>query len=125
MFKIFKKEVAEKEDEIEVLEKEIKGLRKDKQKAEDELATMKHETKMGEEDIKHMVKMKEEKLDIEHEKKITTLEKEKDKAIAVVKDKYRDKLEERLMKETDTIKGMYSEVLKRLPNLNAKMKIDV
>lgn len=72
-------------------------------------------------ELKHMVKMKEEKMELESQKFKLKCESEKEKAIAKVKDEYRDKLEQRLIKETENIKEMYSEILQRLPNVNAKL----
>ena len=45
--------------------------------------------------------------------------------VAEVKDKYRDKLEGFLEKQKNDIKGMYDEILNRLPNVNVKLKGDV
>ena len=72
-------------------------------------------------ELKHLVKMKEEKMQIELDKKAMEMEKEKNEAIAKVKDEYRDKLETRLIKEGENIKEMYNQILQRLPNINAKL----
>jgi prolyl-tRNA synthetase len=43
-----------------------------------------------------------------------------------VRDEYRDKTEAQLEKQVDQMKGMYSDILARLPNINVKMtgKVD-
>jgi len=102
-------------EENERLEDKILSLKKDLTKVE-------LNKKIGEEDIKHMVKMAKERNGIELEKKIMVVEKEKANEIAAVKDKYRDKLEIRLQSEVENIKEMYGQILNRLPNITAKIK---
>lgn len=86
------------------------------------IALLKNDKKIEEEDIKHMVKMAEERNSIELEKKIMQNDKQMAEAIAEVKDTYRDKLEERLQKEVEGIKEMYGQILERLPNTNVRLK---
>lgn len=117
MFKS-KKKVKELELEIEQLQESVR-------KAKDELAETKHKKKMEDEDIKHMVKMSKEANVIEFQKKTMELEKDKQDAIATVKDEYRDKMEERLQTEVTNIKEMYGQILERLPNVNARLKGDI
>ena len=95
------------------LESEIIELKK-------KIELLKNQKKIEEEDIKHMVKMAEERNAINLEKKIMENDKAKASEIAAVKDKYRDKLEERLQKEVEGIKEMYGQILERLPNVSAK-----
>lgn len=119
------------EDTVKSLTTEIKLLHDDQQAAsmrydvkirelralEEELARVKLEKKMGEEDIKHMVKMKEEALEIEKQKFELKVQGEKQTAIAAVKDDYQKKVEVLLGEQLKNIQSMYSEVLKRLPNV--------
>ena len=102
-------------DEREALEDENFRLRK-------ELKDVKHQKKIEEEDIKHMVRIKQEKLDIEHERRGVKQEGEKAKAIEAVKDTYRDKIEKGLEESRKEMRGMYSEILERLPNVNLELK---
>ena len=97
----------------ESLRKEIQGLK-------NELATLKHKKKITEEDIKHMVRMREEKIEVLNEKKNLERDKEQQLAIAAVKDEYRDKLEARLHTEVDNIKDMYGQILERLPTVTVR-----
>ncbi len=117
---IFDKLEAEKEQ----LEKDNERLTDEKKALKEEVADLKLKKKMSEEDIKHMVKIRQEKLDIEHEKKIMEIERTKANEIAAVKDDYRDKMEKRLQAETTNMKDMYSEILQRLPNVNVRLKGD-
>jgi len=86
------------------------------------VAALRLRAKHEEEDIKHLVKMTKEKQAIEAERKEMGREKEKLEEIAKVKDEYRDKLEKDLRDRGDEIKGMYGEILARLPNITARLK---
>jgi len=111
--------------DLAFLEVKKTNLEKELRRVKDELADTKHKKKLEEEDIKHMVKMSKEANEIKLQKSIMDKEKEKQEAIAAVKDTYRDKMEERLQTEVTNIKEMYSDILERLPNINVKMKGDV
>ena len=113
------------EGEKKALEIVIESLRSDVREAKDDLADTKHERKMSDEDIKHMVKIAKEKDALTLQKKVMDCDSEKEKAIAKVKDEYRDKMEERLQKEVEGIKEMYGQILERLPNVNARLKGDI
>ena len=111
-----------KDNTVSKLMDEIEELRKDRVRLKQEVEDLKLKKKIEEEDIKHMVRMKMERLDLEHQKKIQETEREKENEIANVKDKYRDKMELQLSKETANIKEMYAQILERLPNVNLKLK---
>ena len=111
--------------DIYTLEDERDGLTDENRKVKDELAELKQKRKMEDEDIRHLVKIKEGKLDLEHQKRQVKLEGEQQQAIATVKDDYRDKLESTLQKQVEDVKDMYGEILKRLPNVNVRLKGDV
>lgn len=93
------------------------------QKLKDEVADLQTAKKQELRDIEHLVKIKEEKLNIEHQKSELTL-----------KDQYKDKeMElqteyfEKVMKQVETAKTdmqkIYEQILLRLPNLNASLEI--
>ena len=86
----------------------------------DEVADLKHEKKITEEDIKHMVRIKEEKMAVEAERKEVQRDCKQQEAIATVKDEYRDKMESRLQSEVDNIKDMYGQILQRLPKVSVR-----
>lgn len=110
----FKKESKELSQEIFRLKRELL----DKQIELDRVIERK---KTEEQELKHMIRMKEERNELELEKAKQKIRTETDAEIAKVKDEYRDKLEKRLLEETKTIKSMYSEILARLPNISAKL----
>ena len=105
---------------IEELEKERDASEDEARKLRATVADLKHEQKIAEEDIKHMVRIREEKLELQFEKKNVEREREQQEAIAFVKDEYRDKMEVRLQTEVNNIKEMYSEILMRLPTVSVK-----
>ena len=88
--------------------------------------TLQQKKQMDDEMIAHKLKMREESVQLDADKRISTAEraaaKEKDDGIAKVKDKYRDKLENQLEKRGDEMKEMYSEILTRLPDVNLSIK---
>jgi hypothetical protein len=100
------------------LKEEVAELKIQKKQETEELK-LAHKT--AEEDIKHLVKLHDEKQVVQFERKSLELERKKDEEIAKVKDEYRDKLEKQLAEETKNIRGMYTEILARLPNVNVKM----
>jgi len=90
-----------------------------------EVKQLKQDRKVEEEDIKHMIKMREEALEIDKQKFEMKCEKEKDAAIATVKDAHRDKLEALLQNQINDGKELYTEILARLPSIKVNMKGDV
>ena len=121
---MFFKTTREKElnTKIKGLESERDDLKKEKETLTEEVERLKLKKKIEDEDIKHMVKIKEEKLQLDFQKKELELESKKNNQVAKVKDDYRDKVEQNLHKEMDRMQDMYKEILARLPNINVKMK---
>lgn len=114
------------QNEVEGLEKEIESLkakefsaREDKRKAEDDLAKVKHEKKLETEDIKHMIKMKEEKNALELEKKKVDVEREYFNKIEAVKDDYRTKLEDLLKNQIKDGKESHDKLMEHMPKIEA------
>jgi hypothetical protein len=114
-----KTEIKELEEKLEASVKDASQTRTELRIVTDQLADLKLKKKIEEEDIKHMVKMKEERNEVENEKKLLEMEREKDKAIADAKDKFRDKLESFLQEQVKDTKDMYGEILQRLPDVTA------
>lgn len=99
---------------------EIKTLKESKDDLQLDIKKLELEKKNEVEETKHLVKLRDEKREIEFKKKEMELEAAKAIAIADVKDQYRDKMESQLKNETEAIKGMYAQILERLPNYNIK-----
>ncbi len=116
------KETSFLKSEIKRLNDSIDELKKERAHLKEQAEDARLQRKIDEEDIKHMMKMKEERLSIESEKKEMTRAREKEAEIAKVKDDYRNKMEARLNKEVENIKEMYGQILARLPNISAELK---
>ena len=99
---------------------QIDEMKADRKLHDDRVAA---ERQMHEQKLEHLVACKTESLAIEHDKKVVELERKSAADVAVIKDKYQDKLVKQLEKETQGIKEMYSQILTRLPNLNASMHL--
>ena len=111
--------------QIEKLESERDALNDDLFKTRNQLAELKQKRKMEDDEIRHLVKIKESQLDIDHQKKLIEADREKEISIAAVKDEYRDKMEKELSRQIDRMQQMYGEILGRLPNVNVRLKGDV
>lgn len=117
-----KARVADLNDTVKLLVKQKDNLQDQCSALKVEVRELKLAKKIEIEDIQHMIKIKEEKLDIAYEKKALKLEQDFDKRVATVKNEYRDKVEENLEKSRIEMRGMYSEVLLRLPDVNVALK---
>lgn len=102
---------------------EIKLLKESKDDLHLDIKKLELDKKNEMEETKHLVKLRDEKREIEFKKKEMDLEAAKAIAIASVKDDYRDKMEAQLKNETDAIKTMYAQILERLPNYNVNHSI--
>ncbi len=107
----------------------IKKLEGEREELSDKVLTLTREVKeleldrkIADEDIKHMVKMREERMEIEASKKDVERDRVQQEAIAEVKDMYRDKVEENLESQLTNMKDMYGQILERLPNVTARFK---
>jgi len=73
-----------------------------------------------ERELQHLMKMKEEALEIKFQKKEIELERTQQTAIAEVKDTYRDKMEAELKNQLGSMQTMYGQILERLPTIKVK-----
>jgi predicted metal-dependent hydrolase len=97
----------------------------DNRKLKDQLAELEQKRKMEDDELRHLVKMKESELNMKHETLQLERDRAKDAEVAKVKDQYRDKLEAFLQQQVKDIKEMYGEILGRLPNVNVRLKGEV
>lgn len=124
MFGMKKATQAKIESSIEDLLEEKIQLKDSVVELRGKLKEVQQDKKLEEEDIKHMIKMREEAFEVDKQKFELKCEREKDAAIAKVKDDHRDKLEELLHGQIKDGKELYSEILSRLPNVNVRLKGD-
>lgn len=105
-------------DEVSVLNSDLKKLSLTK--------------KISEEEVAHKLKMREEQVDLQYEKrayettaeadrKVATAEVKTLKEVGLVKDTYRDKVEVNLEKQRDELRSMYTEILNRLPEVTVNV----
>ena len=121
IFKSRDEKIAALADERDELEFKINLLRTDHQQAKDELSDLKQERKVADEDIRHMVKLKEERMDLDFEKRVVVIEKDQAAAIAAVKDMYQDKQLAALENQIERTEVIQKEILDRLPNIAVKI----
>lgn len=111
------------EDKVKSLETELDGLFDERRKLKDEIEDLKVKKKVSEEDIKHMVKMREERLELQFEKKQVESDKKLQDELHKIANTYRDKTEKQLEKESASMKEMYGQILERLPNVTARLNV--
>lgn len=121
----FKSE-AKKESEVEGLKAEIKVLeekeveaRRETRATKDALASVKNDKKMEEENLKHLIKMREEKQNLEIEQKKVQMEREKFNDIEAIKDDYRKKLEDLLKNQIQDAKESHQKLMEHMPKIEA------
>lgn len=112
-------------DSVDSLEREKDSLEAEVKRLKEEIQKLEVKRKIEDEDIKHMIKMKEERKDLEYERKVAEIEASKAEEIAAIKDEYRDKIEQQLETQKDDMKEMYGEILKRLPDMSVRLKGNV
>lgn len=88
------------------LEREVRKLNK-------EVLELKSKKKIEEEEIKHLVKITNEKRDIEFTKKEIEVKKEADEKVYAVREEYQKKVEDNLQKQITDIKETNAQILKR------------
>ena len=106
---------------VDAMEKELDGLRDERRKLKDEVEDLKSKRKVEDEQLKHLLKIKEEKMELEFQKKENALEAKKQGEIAAVKDGYRDKVESELKTRHTQFQELYTQILKRLPDVNVAL----
>jgi len=106
------------------LKTKIEELEQERDKLKECLSDLRLEKKTTEEDIKHMVRITDERREIQMERERVAMQKELQEGIAEVKDKYRDKMEDNLKEQLDQMGVMYKDILARLPNVNVRLKGD-
>ena len=88
-----------------------------------ELEELKIQKTMEEREIKHLVKLKEEKLDVENQKKVLDLEKQYSDKLLELQKIYHEKQLADLDLARKEMKEVYTEIMKRLPNIQTRLNI--
>ena len=74
-------------------------------------------------DIEHLVKIKEEKLNIEHQKRTIEMEAEFQKKEIQLQTDYHDKVIKQIGETRTEMQSVYTEIMKRLPNITANLEV--
>ena len=106
--------------EIFQLKKDIADLKLLRAK---EIAELNTTRTMEEREIKHLVKLKEEKLDVENQKKVLDLDKAYSDKLLELQKQYHEKQIAQLDAARRDMEKVHQEILKRLPNINARLEI--
>jgi len=111
------------------LQREIDGLEIEKTRLDLEVTRLTKltkelalEKKISEEDIKHMVRLKEERMEVKAEKDTLEMQRKADERVMVIKLEYQGKVEDGLTKQLNEFHAMYDAVLNRLPDINVELK---
>ena len=118
---MFGNKKAETKDDTRELKAMIEGLETERATLKREVNDLQSEKKVKEEEIKHLVKIKDEKREIEYMKKEMALKAEHAEALAKEKSNYQDKYLALLDEAKKDMQKVHSEILERLPNVNAKL----
>lgn len=109
---------SRRERELEV---EVSDLYKERGRLKKEVEDLKIARKIADEDIKHMVRIKEEKMAVEQERKELERDRKKASEVETIRNEYRDKIERGLEEQIKNMRGMYDAILARLPDVNVAL----
>ena len=101
---------------------DVSGLKLQIATLKEELENLKLQKKMEETEIKHLVKMKEEKQAIELQKAMNDQNKSFNDKEMALQTKYHEKVMGVLEEGSKKLQEIYKEILGRLPNVNVEMK---
>ncbi len=97
----------------------LKKMIEDKQK---ELKELELKRSLEEREIKHLVRMKEEKQEIEYNKREIELQKSFQELEMKLQTQYHDKVVKLIQTEHGKIQEIYGKIMERLPNVNMEIK---
>ena len=97
------------------LEDQLRGLR-------NQIAELEAKAKREDEELAHLVRMKESKLEWEAQQKALAMERQKIAQIDKIKSEYCAKLEKQLEERITEMRAMYTEILARLPDINVQLR---
>ena len=101
----------------------VKSLHKNIRDLKDELEELKTKKVMEEREIKHLVKLKEEKLDVENQKKVLEMRQEYQDMTTTLQKEYHEKQLKDIDVARKEMKEVHGEILKRLPNITAALEL--
>lgn len=89
----------------------------------DEIESLKTTKKMEQREIEHLVKLKEEKLNIEHQKKEVELQGRFQEKQMVLQTEHQKLTIDNLDKARQEMKEIYTQIMQRLPNITAALEV--
>lgn len=119
------KEFTSITDDISKLSSQVKSLKKQKEELQDEVRSAKKEKEMEELELKHLIAMKEERMQLDIEKKTVELEKTyQTKEMELIKSNFKEVLNT-IDKSTKDTKDLFTAIMKVLPNVNLDITKDI
>ncbi len=91
-------------------------------KLKEEIAELQFKKGLEEKEIKHLVRMKEDKQFVEAEKQTLKLAREFQEKEMALQTNYHEKVMKTLEESRKEIRDIYGEIMKRLPNVNMSIK---
>lgn len=92
-------------------------------KLKDEIESLKVTKKMEQREIEHLVKLKEEKLNIEHQKRKVEQQADYQIKLMAMQTEYYDLTIKNLDDARKEMKEIYTEIMQRLPNITAALEV--
>jgi hypothetical protein len=90
-----------------------------------QITDLEHKKGLEEKEIEHLVKMKEEKIAIETQKKQLEIDAKYQAEVMKLQTDYHERVIKLLKDEHDKIQAIYSEIMRRLPNVNVALKGEI
>ena len=112
---------AQKLEELLSGGESVLQLKKQLRELKDEIESLKTTKKMELREIEHLVKLKEEKLDIEHAKREIELQKEFQAKEMKLQTEYHDKIIAAVEVARKEQQETYKEIMKRLPDVSVML----
>lgn len=98
-----------------------KGSLEEVRRLKEEIEDLKMKKRVEEQELQHLVKMKEEKQGIESTKKELELQKAFQTKEMDLAKKYHEDMVARFVKEQENLNQIYTKIMERLPNVNLEI----
>ena len=92
-------------------------------KLKDEIESLKVTKKMEQREIEHLIKLKEEKLNIEHQKKEVELQKQFQEKEMAMQQNFHSLTIKNIETAQKDMKDIYTQIMERLPNITASLEV--
>ncbi len=113
------------QNEKKELESSIKKLKSQLETLKDTAATVESKKKIDELELKHLMKMSKDQMELEFQKKEMAIRTETNKEIFAIRDEHSRKFIEQLQVQADKVNEIYVQIMNRLPNVNMAIRKSV